>query len=172
MVIDSEKTAAKSQQHGIAFWVSGRLVGKPSWTYGNITFLDGRLKEAKRYTIIMQTNDLVDEVLPDWSGFIESNNMIIVYQNIKNEVDIFIKSAMSEHINEKRYDVIQETRDELETLNIVGKRNVSAFIERITEDNPLVPSEYLHNAVEAVISIEKAKKGELLLSQLAQMSAD
>lgn len=29
-VIDSTKTAMKSQQHGIAFWVSGRLVGKPS----------------------------------------------------------------------------------------------------------------------------------------------
>lgn len=46
-IVDSEKTAAKSQQHGIAFWVSGRLVGQPSWTWGKITFLDGRLKVAE-----------------------------------------------------------------------------------------------------------------------------
>lgn len=70
-VIDSEKTAAKSQQHGIAFWISGRLVGQPSWTYGKITFLDGRFKAAKRYTIIIKSDDLIDDVLPDWivSGF-------------------------------------------------------------------------------------------------------
>ena len=70
-VIDSEKTAAKSQQHGIVFWISGRLVGQPSWTYGKITFLDGRFKAAKRYTIIIKSDDLIDDVLPDWivSGF-------------------------------------------------------------------------------------------------------
>lgn len=65
IVIDAEKTAAKSQQHGIAFWISGRLVGQPSWTYGKTTFLDGRFKAAKRYTIIIKSDDLIDDVLPD-----------------------------------------------------------------------------------------------------------
>ncbi len=74
-VIDSTKTALKSQQHGIAFWISGRLVGKPSWNIGDYQFLDGRFKAAKRYTIIVQTNDLIDEILPDWTGFIDSEIM-------------------------------------------------------------------------------------------------
>lgn len=172
IVIDSEKTAAKSQQHGIAFWVSGRLVGQPSWSYGKITFLDGRFKAAKRYTIIIKTDDLIDEVLPDWSGFSDSANMTSHYQSVKREVDAFIKSVMKEHITEVRLDVIRDARDELETLNITGQRNVSAFIERVTEDNPVITPDYLHSAVGAMISIEKAKKGELLLSQLSQMSAD
>jgi hypothetical protein len=47
IVIDSTKTAVKTHQHGIAFWVAGRLVGKPSWTYNNIQFVDGRLRFAK-----------------------------------------------------------------------------------------------------------------------------
>ncbi len=172
IVIDSEKTAAKSQQHGLAFWVSGRLVGQPSWSYGKITFLDGRSRAAKRYTIIFKTDDLIDEVLPDWSGFVESANMLSNYQSIKREVDSFIKSVMKEHVSEIRLDVIREARDELETLNITGQRNVSAFIEKVTEDNPVITPDYLQSAVGAVISIEKAKKGELLLSQLSQMSAD
>lgn len=172
IVIDSEKTAAKSQQHGIAFWVSGRLVGQPSWSYGKITFLDGRFKAAKRYTIIIKTDDLIDEVLPDWSGFSDSANMTSHYQSVKREVDAFIKSVMKEHISEVRLDVIRDARDELETLNITGQRNVSAFIERVTEDNPVITPDYLHSAVGAMISIEKAKKGELLLSQLSQMSTD
>lgn len=172
IVIDSEKTAAKSQQHGIAFWVSGRLVGQPSWTYGKIAFLDGRFRAAKRYTIIIKTDDLIDDVLPDWSGFIDSDNMNGHYRSLKAEVDAFIKSVMKEHIGEVRLDVIRSTRDELETLNISGQRNVSAFIEKITEENPVLPQDYLRSAITAMASIEKAKKGELLLSQLSQMSAD
>lgn len=172
IVIDSEKTAAKSQQHGIAFWVAGRLVGQPSWSYGKITFLDGRFRTAKRYTIIIRTDDLIDEVLPDWSGFVNSANMDSVYLDVKREVDVFIKSVMKEHITEVRLDIIRDARDKLETLNIVGQRNISAFIERVTEDNPIISPDYLQCAVDAMISIEKAKKGELLLSQLAQMSAD
>ena len=172
IVVDSEKTAAKSHQHGIAFWVSGRLVGQPSWTYGKITFLDGRFKAAKRYTIIIKTDDLIDDVLPDWSGFVESANMTSNYLSVKREVDAFIKTVMKEHVGEVRLDVIRDARDELEMLNISGQRNVSAFIERVTEDNPVMSLDYLRSAVGAMISIEKAKKGELLLSQLSQMSAD
>lgn len=172
IVIDSEKTAAKSQQHGIAFWVSGRLVGQPSWSYGKITFLDGRSRAAKRYTIVLKTDDLIEDVIPDWSGFTDSPNMISIYRSVKREVDAFIKSVMKEHVSEVRLDVIREARDELETLNITGQRNVSAFIEKVTEDNPVITPDYLQSAVGAIISIEKAKKGELLLSQLAQMSAD
>lgn len=91
IVIDSEKTAVKSQQHGITFWISGRLVGQPAWTYGKVTFLDGRFKAAKRYTIIVKTDDLIDEVLPDWSGFYNSSIMEEAYQKIKVEIDKSIK---------------------------------------------------------------------------------
>lgn len=171
-IVDSEKTAAKSQQHGIAFWVSGRLVGQPSWTWGKITFLDGRLKAAKRYTIIIKTDDLIDYVLPDWSGFSESSNMISHYQSIKVEVDEFIKNVMREQLGEIRLETIKESMDDLEELNIAGQRNISSFIEKITEENPVVSQEYLLAAVNALISIEKSKKGEYLLAKLGEMSTD
>lgn len=95
-----------------------------------------------------------------------------VYHCIKTEVDEFIKSVMRNHISEVRLDVIRDARDELETLNVTGQRNISAFIEKMTDDNPVISPDYLHSAVEAMISIEKAKKGELLLSQLGQMTPD
>ena len=171
-VIDSEKTAAKSQQHGIAFWISGRLVGQPSWSYGKTTFLDGRFKAAKRYTIIIKSDDLIDDVLPDWSGFVDSANMESIYRSLKSEVDEFIKSTMRSHLSEIRLDVIQNVRDELETLNVAGQRNISAFIEKVTDENPIIAPDYLHTAIDAMISIEKAKKGELLLTQLGHMTPD
>lgn len=115
---------------------------------------------------------MIDDVLPDWSGFIDSVNMENVYRCIKTEVDEFIKSVMKNHLSEVRLDVIRDVRDELETLNVTGQRNISAFIEKVTDDNPVITPDYLHSVVEAMISIEKAKKGELLLSQLGQMTPD
>lgn len=115
---------------------------------------------------------MIDDVLPDWSGFIDSAHMESVYQCVKGKVDQFIKSVMKSHLSEVRLDVIKDVRDELETLNVTGQRNISAFIEKVTDDNPVITPDYLHSAVEAMISIEKAKKGELLLSQLGQMTPD
>lgn len=172
VVIDSTKTAAKSQQHGVAFWVSGRLVGKPSWSIAGITFLDGRIKAAKRYTIIVQSEDLIDDVLPDWTGFVDSASIATVYRVVKKEVDGIINSVMAEQVGEICLDVIREASDELETLSVGGQRNISAFIENLTEKNPVISSDYLKNAVDAMITVEKAKKGEILLYQLSQMSAD
>ncbi|MBD5104267.1 MAG: hypothetical protein HDT47_05330, partial [Ruminococcaceae bacterium] len=134
------------------------------------SFLDGRLKAAKRYTIIVKSDDLIDYVIPDWSGFIDSPNMENIYRCVKSEVDEFIKSVMKNQISEVRMDIIQDVRDELETLNVAGQRNISAFIEKVTDDNPIITPDYLHSTVKAMISIEKAKKGELLLSQLGQMT--
>jgi hypothetical protein len=104
------------------------------------------------------------DVLPDWSGFVDSDNMENVYRCIKSEVDKFIKSVKKDLLSEIRLDVIHDVRDELESLNISGQRNISAFIEKVTDDNPVITPDNLHCSVEAMISIEKAKKGELLLS--------
>ncbi len=171
-IIDSTKTALKSQQHGIAFWISGRLVGKPSWSIGGNQFLDGRFRAAKRYTIIVQTDDLIDDILPDWTGFIDSANMKTFLGEFKKHIDDFIRSIMADQISDLQQDVIKETRDELETLSRAGQRDVSKFIESVTTQNPVVSPDFLTTAVKAVISVEKAKKGEQLLSQLSQMSAE
>lgn len=171
-IIDSTKTAMKSQQHGIAFWVSGRLVGKPSWSWDGFQFLDGRFRAAKRYTIIIQTDDLIDDVLPDWTGFVDSANMTGFFTQLKAPIDEFIASVMADQIGELQQDVIRETRDQLETLSAYSQRGVSNFIENVTQNNPVVSPDFLRTAVEAVISIEKSKKGEQLLNQLSQMAPE
>ena len=171
-IIDSTKTAVKSQQHGIAFWISGRLVGKPSWTYGDYQFLDGRVKIAKKYTLIVQTDDLMDDVLPDWTGFFDTQRMNNVYSQFKKYVDDFVSSVMADQVGELQLDIIREKRDDLETLTLSGQRDVSLFIEAMTSKDPTMNPDFLRTAVEAVIIIEQAKKGEQLLNKLCQMSPD
>ena len=171
-VIDSEKTAMKSQQHGVAFWVSGRLVGKPSWSYEHIQMFDARFSLAKRFTFIVQSDDLIDEILPDWTGFHKTKLVFEVYQELRKYVNEFFTTMMADHIQETQLEVIEEKRDELEKLNPHAKRGVSAFLENVTKSMPTVPTNFLKAAVDAVISIEKASKGEQLLSQLSAMSSD
>ena len=171
-VIDSTKTAMKSQQHGIAFWVSGRLVGKPSWTYGNRQFLDGRSRVAKRFTVIVKSDDLANEILPDWTGFIEGPNMTYVYDAVENFVQRFIKDVMSEKREELQKDIIKESYAALDKLPIPAQREVSAFIETVTEANPLVNSDFMKLAIGAIASIQQSTKGEQLLRQLNFMNPE
>lgn len=171
-VIDSSKTAKKSQQHGIAFWVGGRLVGKPSWSYGDFVFLDGRVKTAKRYTIVIQTDDIREEVLPDWSGFADSLKMRSVFRQLKKHIDESLLSVMSEQIKDTQLTVIEEMRDQLEELHVYGQREVSLFIEEVTSKQPVISQDFLKTAIEAVINIEKSRRGEQLLSIIGKMSPD
>jgi len=67
--IDSQKSSRSTIYQGIAFWQGGRLIGEPSWILGNEFILDGRTKYAKRYTVVVRTNDLADYIVEDWTGF-------------------------------------------------------------------------------------------------------
>lgn len=172
LIIDSTKTSTKSQQHGVAFWVSGRLVGNPSWSYGNTTFLDGRVKAAKKYTFIIQTDDLINDVLPDWTGFIPSPSLDLLMLSVKGEVDEFLRSVMSEQIDEIKQEVIEEKLDDFRSLNVSGQRDVSEFIEKLTHDNPLINTDFIKCAIDAFVKIEKSKSGETLLRKISQMSSE
>lgn len=171
-IIDSTKTANSSHQHGIAFWVCGRLVGSPSWTYGKYQFLDARYRVAKRYTIIVQSEDIIDEVQPDWTGFFDTVVMDNVYKVVKDVVTELVNNVMKEQIIDLKAEVIENTRKELEVLSLSDQREVSTFMDVLTETNPMMASEMLRISVEALVKIQKAKKGQELLAQLGAMKAD
>lgn len=171
-IIDSNKTALSSQQHGIAFWVCGRLVGSPAWSFGQYQFLDARYKIAKRYTIIVQSEDIIDEVLPDWTGFVNSIVMDNVYSEVKKIVNELTNNIMKEQITDLKTDVIEETREKLQDLSLSEKREISSFMDILTETNPMMAAEMLKTSVEALMKIQKAKKGQELLAQLGNMKPD
>ena len=165
-MIDSTKTATKNKQHGIAFWLGGRMVGNPSWIYNDIQFVDGRVKFAKSYTIIIETKDLYDFILPDWSGFFKNTNTLIFFQELQPVISELVKLIMNDQLDSIRNDVLQESRKEIEGLNLSAKRTISKFIEDITTQNPIINQSFLALAVETIAKIEKTKNGEFLLQRL------
>ncbi len=171
-IVDSTKTAHISRRHGVAFWVGGRLVGNPSWSYRKWQFLDARYRIAKRYTIIVQTEDIIDDVLPDWTGFYDTAKMDNVYSEVNKVITKLVSDVMEEQVTDLKREVIDEKRRDLEGLSISEKREISSFMDMVTKENPMVATEFLQTSVEALMHIQQAKKGTELLSQLSAMSPE
>lgn len=171
-IVDSTKTAHISRRHGVAFWVGGRLVGNPSWSYRKWQFLDARYKVAKRYTIIVQTEDIIDDVLPDWTGFYDTAKMDNVYSEVNKVITELVSDVMEEQVTDLKREVIDEKRRDLEGLSISEKREISSFMDMVTKENPMVATEFLQTSVEALMHIQQARKGTELLSQLSAMSPE
>lgn len=169
-IIDSSKVARTAQQHGVAFWVGNRLVGEPSWQLGDITLMDGRTWVAKRHTIVVKTDDLFDEVLPDWTGFKQNITMTQVYKEIEAAADSILRKIAATRLDETKKKIVREHRAELATLRSAGKREVSEFIDDITAIQPMIAPENLSAAVKAVINLEKSRDGMELLQKLSQLS--
>ncbi len=168
-VVDSTKTAVKSQQHGIAFWVQGRLVGQPSWIYGATQFLDGRSRPAKRFTIIVLSDALADLVTPDWSGFLPIPDTQMFFAEFDPFMRGIISEILAEHIRETQESIIRQERDLLCGLAPYEKRDVSMFIEQVTRKNPMISQDFMSAAIGAIVNIQKSQRGEQLLGKLAAM---
>ncbi|BBA71029.1 ATP-binding protein [Geobacter sulfurreducens] len=172
MFIDSSKAARTIQRQGIAFWVGGRLVGEPSWVLGNRLSADGRTHFAKRYTFVIKTDDIFNQVQPDWSGFKKSELMDQVYSAVDEHVRCMLAKVSTERIEDTKEAVYSEHTQEIRDLRPLARLEVKQFVEEITARNPTVQPEVLSIAVKAVINIEQARSGASLLKKLATLSEE
>jgi hypothetical protein len=98
--VDSTKAARTTRHQGIAFWVGGRLVGIPSWILGYHATIDGRTRIAKRFTVVITSNALLEEVLPDWSGFRRSPTIDAVYKSVTGYVEDMFRKVSADRVQD------------------------------------------------------------------------
>lgn len=170
--IDSHKRGRSTIYQGIAFWQSNRLVGEPSWFLGNDIIIDGRTTFAKRYTVVIKTNDLGDYILEDWSGFKKVKELEPVYKEVGKYVNEMFSSVAKENIQETKAQIKKEHERDFSSLSQLGKYKVSEAIDNITYLHPTARPEAISLAVEAIINIEKSSSGKELLLKLANLSLD
>lgn len=160
--IDSQKSLRKSIYQGIAFWQGGRLIGEPSWVLGKDVILDGRTTLAKRYTVVISTNDLEDEIKEDWSGFKDTETM----QKVYDEVSLYVNGKISElsraSIEETKTIIKQEFKQKLKDASPLVLYEIDEVIENITLSSPKARQESVMLAVDAIINLEKSKSGQEL----------
>lgn len=172
IVIDSSINAKSAFHHGIAFWVGGRRVGEPTWILGKHHVADGRRKLARRHTIIVQSDDLYDEVMPDWSGFRTTEKMNVIYDFLIEYVRKLTLKINKDDLEETRNTALTNNYDELKVISRsrLAQREISNFVTEITEQKPDISQDILDIAIKAVINIEKSRSASSLLNKLSQMS--
>lgn len=168
--IDSTKVARTTRHQGIALWVGGRLVGTPSWSVGDHMVVDGRTRFAKRYTVVVKSDDLFDDVLPDWSAFKKSEVVGKLFDVVASYVEGRFKTIYAERIQDTKESVIREHRAQIEALPPGGRMDVAEFVEQLATEQPTMQPETLSLAVKTMIQLEQSHSGAALLEKLSKLS--
>lgn len=170
--IDSQKSARSTLYQGIAFWQSNRLVGEPSWVLGSEVVIDGRTKFAKRYTVVIKTNDLAEYIFEDWTGFKKVETMDKVYKEVISYVNKMFSEIAKDSLEETKQQIKSDFSSEFSNLTPLAKYEVNEAIEAITIAHPTAKPETISIAIEAIINLEKSRTGKELLVKLAKLSDD
>ena len=168
--VDSTKRARTIRQQGVAFWVGGRLVGTPSWILGNRMIIDGRTALAKRYTVVVQSDDLFDQVSGDWSAFKQTETVSALFAEVGDYVEEMFGKLASERAEETKETVLRQHRDEIDRLQPLAKMEIAEFVNEMATVSHQLPPESLSAAVQAVIHLEKSRSGASLLEKLGRLT--
>ncbi len=170
--VDTVKSGRTTLYQGIAFWQAGRLVGEPTWILGKEFYVDGRTREAKRYNVVVSSNDLSDFIFEDWSGFQDVIQMDNVYRAVGDYVNEMFSKQAKENIGEATQNIRSEFAEEFATLSPLAKYEVEEAIATIAATHPTAKSESVSLAIQTLINMEKTKSGKQLLVKLAMLTSD
>lgn len=171
-LIDSKKSRKSTTYQGIAIWQGGRLVGEPSWILGTIPVLDGRSKEAKRYSVVVKTNDLSEFILEDWTGFKRTSQLKPIFEEIDQAVQKMFSNIAKDNLDETTKQIRKDYHKQYNALSPLAKYEFNEAIEHIAVTNPTARQESIALAVETVLNLEKTRSGTELLYKLSTLSQE
>ena len=170
VALSSQKTARKSQQHGIAFWVNGRLVGEPSWLLNKKNIADGRTTIARQYTIIVQSKDILSEVKSDWTGFKDTDRVQAVYQEVENFANKLFREMNKEKNEDLKKIIFKKYREEIKRMSYSAKREVVELVDQIVEDEPELSKSFLEITIGKLVEINNSKSKKALLERIYSLT--
>jgi hypothetical protein len=169
---DSQKAGRTSKQNGMAWWVNRRLVGEPSWESFDEPLLDARTNTGKRFTYVIEADQLVKDIKPDWSGFyasaIVNTTRRIAYDFVRND----LRLLLSEIRSERKYNALHSNKDKIKRLPLLSQRQISDFVEEIQVVCPTMQQRDLGNAVKVLANLEEVRSGYTLLEKLSVLSSN
>lgn len=169
-VVDSTKPLKSTVYQGVAFWVNGRLVGAPSWVVGSEAVIDGRARFAKRYSIVVKTDDgWANEVEPDWARFKAGSKSEALFEAVRKYVQEVFGKLSKNLVEESSEDALVRNREEFKGLSQLGRAEVASFTRELVKANPTVHPDTLSAAVQALINLEKKRGGAGLLEKLTKL---
>ncbi len=170
-VIESTPGRTKHQS-GVAFWIAGRLVGEPGWTVMGEPIIDGRTRAGRRLTFIVQSDDLLDDVVADWTRLRDSSLTAEVGRVVRDAVRSKLHELLADRVRETAAEAINEHRDAMKTLGRGEQAEVASIVETIAKADPLVDPAVLSAAVSGAIEAKRSASVQSLLKRIEALSID
>lgn len=172
LLIDTKKSRKNTIYQGIAIWQSGRLIGEPSWALGTNIVLDGRTQEAKKYSVVIQTNNLENFIREDWSGFKKSKVLDNIFEELSDKITEMFKEIAIENIEETKKNIRNQYQSDYNSLSPLAKYEFNEALDNITQTNPTAKQESINLAVETIINLERTRGGSELLQKLSTLTGE
>jgi hypothetical protein len=167
--LDPRKQEKTMRLKGLAWWVNKRMVGEPSWdgldTEGK--YLDGRTSEAKRFSFVVEANDLKEEVKADWSGFHATSRLHAVKAAVHEAIISELRGLLADDRKALKREAIVQNKTLLKELPQVSRNQIGQFLEQVQERCPSLTARDLAKTVEIWGKLEQSRSGYDLLTQLA-----
>lgn len=167
-----EPARRRKIRHGVAFWVGKRLVGEPSNSLHGTQLIDGKSTVAKRHLIVVKSEDLHDDVRPDWSGFKRSERIASLGEEVERCVASVTSRLMAPEIDEAKAEAIRGNKVEIGKLKPLGQIEITEFVDNLIGDYPTLNVDILTAAVKAAVNLERSRSGRELLAKLAAISEE
>lgn len=172
-VIDTTKTSKKTTYQGIAFWANGRLIGSPSWIIGKHSAIDGRLRIAKRYSLVVQLDEeWMFEIESDWSKFKTSQKTECLFEKVYQYAQGVLERLSDSLTEECTEEALIKNRETFRQLPKLVRADVASFARSVAKLNPSISTETLSSAVQVLINLEKSKSGADLLEKLTRLGEE
>jgi hypothetical protein len=171
MIIDTLKADRTTRQHGIAWVIKNRMVGKPGWlSFDQERLLDGRSSEAKRFIFIAQADFLADAILPDWSAFDGNNG---AWRATQTAVHDRIRGVLGEVSADRRKAAKESIRENLghtvAKLPPAGRDRWNTFVDKVVDTCPTITVDTVEQVAGVLANLELASSKYELISKLHDM---
>lgn len=172
-VINTQKSDKTTHQHGVAWHVNNRLVGKCSWDgMRNDNILDGRTALAKKYTFIVQANAVLEHVKADWTGFNNTDEMLEFYDLTKSTILSFFSDLSKESRAETTKCLKDDNQQKLCVVGPISYSFWSEFIEEVQIKCPTFNYDQLNSIAKILVDLEVSKSQYSLLHRLSECNSD
>jgi hypothetical protein len=167
--LDPKKQEKTLRLKGLAWWVNKRMVGEPSWDGLDAEgkYLDGRTSEAKRFSFVVEADNLKEEVKADWSGFHASARLNAVRAAVHEAVIAELRGLLADDRKAMKRVAIAQNKTLLKELPLMSRNQIGQFLEQVQERCPSLTSRELAKTVEIWGKLEQTRSGYDLLTQLA-----
>lgn len=159
-----------TSNNGVAIWVNGRLVGKPSWFVGDHKIEDARRKFAIKHVVIVKADFLIEDIIYDWSDFKNTEKV----KETNNELAKYLRKYRIEYYKGKttevRDEAVRKNKEAIRTLSIPAVYSLKQFFDTYLELKPEVEADDLNIIVSSLVNVLSNERGLSLLEKLSVMS--